>query len=421
MQTSKKQRREFALSLNELKTPYQKLLAWIEHNIDSIDKTPIKKLLNYIERFEFFYKLIALILGSITAIGLLSYNGKNPVNVMYILFVVIVLPLFTIMITFLSGNSLLNSLQKIFLHTKLEYIDTKLVKAYLLKNTQLFSLLFYVAFLLSFIMIVLTKDIAFVWSSTVDIAPQDFYNILKLFAYPWIKLFPQAMPSLQLIHDSQYFRLGNYIHHDMITHAKYLGKWWKYIVASTLFYAIFLRFLTYLFFNFRYKAELKKALLRIDGVSELLKDMDEPYIQKSSIMIEKTKTTKTIPSKTASLQPNYDIIYAWGWTNSQINLLADTLNIQANKKQELGIISYDAEQKLINTTKGIVLLLVKSWEPPTMEILDLIQTISQKADKLDIYPLGLETNDLKPKQKDTKIWIEKISQTNLENVRIIHD
>ena len=53
-------------------------------------------------RITFALVLIAFALGLLTGIGLLSYSGREPVNVIYFIAVVIFFPLLTMLLTFFT-------------------------------------------------------------------------------------------------------------------------------------------------------------------------------------------------------------------------------------------------------------------------------------------------------------------------------
>src|SRR5690606_36806106 len=77
------------------------------------------------------------------------------------------------------------------------------------------------------------SDLAFSWSTTLDISANTFHRIVEAFAVPWQFLGPDWQLSLEQVRDTQYFRLeGRYVPStgegratDMIV----IGHWWHYL------------------------------------------------------------------------------------------------------------------------------------------------------------------------------------------------
>ncbi len=67
----------------------------------------------------------------------------------------------------------------------------------------------------------------------------------------------------------------------------------------------------------------------------------------------------------------YSAILGWNFTIDEINLINDNKNIEGSLIYQLGGgNSFSKDQKIIENLNGIILLYVKSWEPPTMDFLD---------------------------------------------------
>jgi hypothetical protein len=77
----------------------------------------------------------------------------------------------------------------------------------IIKRSQMIALFFSFGLLLALLAMVVTKDIAFAWSTTLHITPETFQDFLTTVAFPWRDFAPSAVPSMALIEQSQYFRL----------------------------------------------------------------------------------------------------------------------------------------------------------------------------------------------------------------------
>ncbi len=88
-------------------------------------------------------------------------------------------------------------------------INPLLANWIVIKRSQFVALFFSIGLGLALLVVVATKDIAFAWSTTLQITPESFHTFLEMLATPWKTWFPSAVPSLELIEKSQYFRLGD--------------------------------------------------------------------------------------------------------------------------------------------------------------------------------------------------------------------
>ena len=298
--STREENRAFGITHVMLKnSPIQQLLAWIEEHKDRLKRPLLSETFSaYIYRITFALVLIAFVLGLLAGIGLLSYSGREPVNVIYFIAVVIFFPLMTMMLTLFamlgasSSQNVLIHLSPAFWMEKIlglmpakveESIKTFQVNPLLanwmiLKRSQIIVLFFSFGVLLALLGVVVTKDIAFAWSTTLHISPAGLHEFLSTLAFPWREIIPSAVPSLELIEQSQYFRLGERLNAEMIAHASKLGEWWKFLALATLFYAIFLRILLLIVVSAGFNHALKRSILTLKGASKLLREINEPII-----------------------------------------------------------------------------------------------------------------------------------------------
>jgi hypothetical protein len=232
-----------------------KLLSlWQEKNLYRVvDELDSSKYLHYLTLFTSLFGFILLTLGFFTGIALLSYSGAEPVNIIYLLLVMVGLPLLSMLLSLLSlftgniGANFFNHFSPLYYLEKAinflpfaQKIDfsalpfsSTLSKWIFLQRLQFFSFLFALGLFLALVLTVISKDIAFAWSSTLEIDPVAFQNVLALLATPWQSFFPSAVPTLELIEISHYFRLGDKLDVTMVQNADKLGAWWKFLAMAT--------------------------------------------------------------------------------------------------------------------------------------------------------------------------------------------
>ena len=102
--STREENRAFGLTQVMLKNkPVEQILAWVEKHKYRLKKPFLSETFSsYLYRVTFALVLIAFALGLLAGMGLLSYSGHEPVNVIYFIAVAIFIPLFTMILTFLA-------------------------------------------------------------------------------------------------------------------------------------------------------------------------------------------------------------------------------------------------------------------------------------------------------------------------------
>ena len=439
--STREENRAFGITHVMLKNkPVGQLLAWIEEHKHRLAKPLLSEIFSsYLYRVTFTLVLIAFVLGFLTGIGLLSYSGREPVNVIYFITVVIFFPLLTLfliclaMIRASSAQNVLIHLSPAFwmekilglMPAKVEesiktfQINPLLANWVIIKRSQLIVLFFSFGLLLALLGVVITKDIAFAWSTTLHITPEGLHEFLTMLAFPWREMVPAAVPTLELIEQSQYFRLGERLDEHMIAQASQLGEWWKFLAFSTLFYAIFLRILMFILVSFGFKRALKSSLLTLKGTTKLLREINEPIIsthatRKESTFIPHEKSYGQIINR---LDASYDCIHGWAIPHDKLLLLGDSMQVIApNYFEAGGSNSFEEDSEVISKSRGEVLFFVKAWEPPTMDFVDYLGELTHKVDKVIIMPIGTKENAYEANPKEIDVWENKLSL--LKNMKV---
>lgn len=441
--STKEERRAFGLSQVLLKSkPLEQLLTWLTLHKSKLTKPLLSNTFSsYLYGITLGVVLIAFIAGVFSGIALLSYNGKMPVNVVYFMAMVIALPLLTMTLTFFSMIKA-NKTESVLVHLSPAYwmekilsllprkmqgefetlkINPLLANWIVIKRSQFVALFFSVGLGLALLAVVATKDIAFAWSTTLQITPEAFHAFLEMLASPWKTWFPSAVPSLELIEKSQYFRLGDRLSVEMIGNASRLGEWWKFLAFATLFYAIFLRFLIYILASFGVRRAIKKSLFTLEGVVKLLRDMNEPIITTSNQSHRNTQKSAEYEhlQTLLTLDTSYDVAQGWAMSTDVINVLNDSMKVMAPLVCDVGgTNSLEEDMEMIHKSHGEVLLYVKAWEPPTMDFIDYLETLVEAIDKVVVVPVGLEEENYAGSVKSMAVWEKKLAHLNHRKVWI---
>jgi len=435
--SSRSERRTFGLSHPELKnSPLEQLLKWTEASKDKLKKPLLSETLtSYLYGMTLTLTMVVFFLGFFSGVGLLSYSGHEPVNVIYFMAMVIVIPLFTMGLALLSmfranrTHSMLIHISPAFwMERVLSLFPKRLAKSVkgdmselklnplivnwlVIKRSQMLALTFSLGLLFALLGMVATRDIAFAWSTTLSVTPEAFHHLLHTLSFAWREIFPWAVPSVELVEQSQYYRLGERLGEEMISNASFLGEWWKFLVFSTLFYAIALRVLMFILSAVGLKKAIQRSFLTLDGSQKLLNDMNEPMITTSAREIESDFSSKNIDYTqiVRTFDASYDAVLGWAIDREKLMPLNDSMNVLTPNLFEVGGgNTLDEDNEIINKCHGEVLFYVKAWEPPTMDFVDFLEMLLQKTDKVIVVPIGTEAKVYSAKESEVNVWARKL-------------
>lgn len=434
---STEENRSFGLNHKSLQnSPKEQLLSWIDIHKGRL-QTPLlsDKFSSYLYNITFIFVILGFIFGLFSAIGLLSYNGSEPVNVIYFISVVVFVPIFTMTLTLFSmiranrSKSVLVHLSPAFWMEKIlallpnkmgdgikELKINPLISNWLIiKRSQLIALFFSIGLLVGLLGVVVTKDIAFAWSTTLQITPQMLYEFLDILSLPWSYFVPSAMPPIELIEHSQYFRLGDTLSQSMISHASSLGEWWRFLAFATIFYAIVLRFLMLIISSLGLDYAINKSLFMLDGAMRVLREINEPIINTNAINQEPLFIPHNGKYSQIDRDKNeydYDVIQGLGMRYDELLVIADSMKLKAPKHFVVGgANSIEEDNIVISQSSKEVLLLVKAWEPPMMDFVDYLTdlTDNKKVKRVVIMPIGTLEDEYKTTPNYIDIWANKLS------------
>ncbi|MEA3456037.1 MAG: DUF2868 domain-containing protein [Campylobacterota bacterium] len=442
--SSHEENRNFGLSRKSLLSkPIALLESWTEAHRHLLPVPLIsERLTKLLSSSTLILLIIAFFLGIFSGAGLLHYSGNEPVNLLYFLATVFFLPLLTMTMT-LWAMMRANQADTLLVHLSPAYWMERIVLLLPVKNrevvnnlqinplignwivirrSQELALAFSLGLFLALIGVVASEDIAFGWSTTLQITPEEFHHFLSMIALPWREFFPQALPSLELIEKSHYFRLGGKLSSDMISSAMLLGEWWKFLAMTTLFYALILRFMLFLLASSGLQRAIGRATLSIEGVRDMLRQMQEPLISMDAPVLEPSfeisEHLDIVVDKV--IEEHYDAVIGWAFDRELLMIFNEVEGIDAKVMYEAGgLHSLEEDQEVIDDADGDILFYVKSWEPPTMDFIDFLTALSQKkSSSITIYPLGTMEQDYRAADDAFEIWAQKVDKLKAANIRM---
>ncbi len=399
--------------------------------------------------------LLALLLGWLTVTGLFQYDGQGRVNLVYLMIILVGLQMGLILLTLIAmlpqsltswipGFSSLQRLLKWFSPGRLQRLSSRYLatvntagntaklkhkqaifadisKWQIFSGSQLFGVVFNLAALVSIFVLIASKDIAFGWSSTLDISSASVLRLSNVLSLPWQSWLPAAVPDLQLIEASHYFRLQNGIAAEV--QPQMLGHWWPFIMLSLVFYGLIPRLILFLVCRLKLRSAYSRTLRYYPGVNELVARLNSALIETgSSTQTDASKAAVKIVNHVANHQRQLInealILINWGGFELDDSLLLEDLvktgqfSIQTSHSagsnrslEEDALLISSIAAKQSKTTVGILL---KAWEPPLGELTDFLSDLRRSGfpqRPIILLPTAIQSKRLaQPRQSDIAEW-----------------
>jgi hypothetical protein len=417
-------------------------------------------------------RLITLILfflgatvGWVTALGVFAYDGTQPVNVVNVLAVFVGLQLLLLLMSaiialprnwlrFIPGARPLQDLLGMLSPGRLVSITTRFLppeyrlaleaalgrqkahhitygqvrKWLVLQLSQVFAVAFNLGALMSCLYLVTISDLAFGWSTTLELETEKFHWLIQQLAWPWRDWLEGAVPSLELINTSRFYRLNEGVFPNAmeLKDASMLGQWWQFLLLGIIFYGLLPRLLTLVFACWRLKAALNNAFIHAPSALQVLDRMNHAVVETGAV--EPEARAVLIPE---AIQSVYSDSFAgakgylinWAGINIDESRLEDALRramaVKINHVLHAGgKNSIEQDQRIIEelrtaTDEPAIIVVVKSWEPPILDFLDFVEALRAALGPerpITVIPVSLShKHDLIPAaSNDLDIWKKKL-------------
>ena len=427
--------RMIGMELQHLKnSPINQIRSWLGFTDDAKFND------NAVERANFFISsclvIVGLILGVSTGLALFFYTGQQPINIINVLVVGVCLQLILLLIfllatvfnsqwlqnllaSFNAGRwaariayffpSLKNSLDEL-INRQNSIVDKGIIKWQTVYWSQQFAVAFNLALILCCLYLVTFTDLAFGWSTTLAFDNSVIKSITDTLSLPWKTLFPAAVPDLNLIDSTRFYRLKTINmsneSNNLANQAQLAGNWWRFLLLSLITYGFLPRIITLIISRLQLNKSIKKSIMSLPGLHLLLDRMNNPSVttlaETPEVQAAKTKanSNNTITALTNRQtqflhwgQPAFDqsLLKNWLINNSGaqpigFKLVAST-NIQGLPK---------AEDLPALSPQSAICIVVKGWEPPTLELTDWLTEIREYygLNKLiALIPYGIGSNN----------------------------
>jgi hypothetical protein len=233
------------------------------------------------------------------------------------------------------------------------------------------------------IVLVTFTDLAIGWSTTLDTDPTRVARMVQAVAWPWHRLVPSAVPSVELVEQSQFFRLerGGTLPAGA---SRALTAWWPFTVLAILTYGLLPRLALLALAAVRLRAATAALLLDDPGVTALLDRMGSPEIATAAAEHGEApdegvgRASTTHPAITGAADA---VIWEGGIAVDAARPYArERLGVDVETIVEAGggrALSADraALERIGSNGPRTILVFTPAWEPPLLELLDFLREL----------------------------------------------
>lgn len=286
-------------------------LAWLDRVRAPDERTPGRRLWAGYRLAGWILAVLFLFFGAGAARAVLSYEGENPVNVFYFIAALILtqVALLTLMILFLTlhglfrGGDFLGGMQSLIVRIgRMRFVDrfvggsaadaARAVGAFrarhslygdverwtLFQLTQRCGVFFNVAALATALWLVVFSDLAFGWSTTLDVEADQVHSVVAALAAPWEWAAPSAVPDADLVRATRWVRgpvEGHYVGARPGVEIP-AATWWRFLVLGLFTWGFLPRFTAFLVGRWRARRALRRVHLDHVGFQRLFERLAPP-------------------------------------------------------------------------------------------------------------------------------------------------
>jgi hypothetical protein len=372
--------------------------------------------------------LLGLALGWLAALAAFYYEGSGRVNVIAVLVVLVGVPLVFLLtflvaalprraIAWLPGATAVSALARglspgRMAHLALRFVPrdaraamaglraragehqtlyARVQKWLLLRWSQVFAVAFQCGALSATLGLVLFTDLVFGWSTTLasgDPAADAarVHDLTSAIAAPWGWAIKDAVPGVELIRESRYFRVVDAAVSP--AQASRLGGWWSFLVLAMLVYGLIPRLIVLAIAARRLARAVDYAVAATPGVPALVRRLQAARIQTSAPGADDRAPRESNggqggPARAAP-PPGLAIRAIVNWSEVPVD---DDVAQQALGRvpvfraggastlaADAGVVAQVADGAAAGR-EGDVAVIVKAWEPPLLEFIDFAQAL----------------------------------------------
>jgi hypothetical protein len=325
------------------------------------------------------FVLVGAILGVITMAGLLYYDGGQRINLTVLLaFAALqcLLAVLTIVQSMINWQPWKPLLRRMNLAPPGSSMKS-LYPALMARTAHAGGACFGTASVLTLLLLVVVQDLAFGWSTTLSASAEGYHQLLSAIAWPWHSVWPAALPDLQLVEATRFFRADPETTGDS---PALWGQWWPFVTMVWLTYVVLPRLIGLALASAQLSRRANRALTNHPGMVALEYRLETPTVDTGNQHHDASDAPDEHTSTQCQALPDSQVLVVWAGAN--LAELPDSLTAGYDLKLAAGgqrTLNEDQQtleqiaELLSRQVKPAVTLVTRAWEPPTGELADFIE------------------------------------------------
>ncbi len=421
--------RKFALTCEQqgVEPTAKRWLAHINHLSGPGAGTPASaNTLRFWRRINSGFMVAGSVFGLLTMLGLLFYDGGQRINITVILAFVAFQLLLALLTTVqsLAGWQPWRALLRRLRNNPESGVALKLQPVLMARAAHLGGLCFALTGLATLLVMVVLQDLAFGWSTTLETDASRYHSLIAAVATPWAWLWPAAAPDLALVEATRFFRAG--AGEGSMNPARW-GQWWPFIAMLWSTWALLPRVVLALLAGILIRHKARQLLASHPGMRALMYRMETPALDTGNEHSDASDLPETETQLQLQPLPESRILLCWAGAGEPE--LPDTLSAGktliasaggrmslARDRQTLEQVAAELEQQPWRS----VLLVTRSWEPPTGELEDFLANAKElwpKGAQIALVPLAIRL-DHEPDAHQVQQWLRFAKRIGPEFVSV---
>ena len=400
--------------------------------------------------------VLGLLVGAAVAGVAFGYEGRYPVNLFTLLGVLVGLPTLMLLFTLLVLPGRLPGLKslqtvaagvspgrwvgawldrllgaELFAPGLLGGAANAFSRWQLVVFSQWLALGFFAGALAIALLLVTFTDLAFGWSTTLNVDAGLVQTLVSTLSAPWAAWLPSAAPDSELVAASRFFRLDEAaIPQERVAR---LGEWWPFVLMTVLVYGALPRLLLLLVGLWRLRRATRALLLDDPEVTALLDRLEAPLVALGGGADDRAPAADQsgLPGPAEALEAEGLVLLIWNRAATPDVArawLAANLGVEPEASAELGILQRDAERRdvlaaLRQSVTGRVrrvVLVTKGWEPPLLEFMDFLGQVREALGgqtTVTVVPLDVAGEAVKAAERD--VWARALARVRDPRLYVI--
>ena len=356
--------------------------------------------------------------GCILMLGLLSYQGDLPVNIFLVLGLFVVLQVLLMLLQIVavltksSPLSLLTPLLSRLPAKSPANVTALLNTRVLFWLNQWAALAFAVAAAMTLLILITFQDIAFGWSTTLDLATEPVHQVIAWLSSPWHRLWPEALPSYETVQATRFFRLDFEVIDE---YPKVLwGGWWKFLLMAISCYVIVPRLLLLWWFRYRL-IHFIDGQYQLPPIANLLFRLRNPVVHTGEQVREVDKPAFADRQSTVDELPQTArFVLFWACDDELVQAVQGRFpeigRMQLHRAGGRQSILDDAAiREVLASASGRILLVTAGWEPPREELRDFLLPLANRLDGIALVALTLDSGVIAdPEHTSWRHFLERL-------------